>query len=42
VGREVESLIAHDGDASFLSRPAATLGPGRTLHIGQTLGSYVI
>ena len=40
--REVESLLAHDGDASFLSTPAAALGDGRTLHIGQTLGSYVV
>ena len=39
---EVESLLAHDGDAAFLSTPAATFGNGRALHIGQTLGSYVI
>src|SRR6266851_1344434 len=39
---DVESLLAHDGDASFLSTPAATVGDGRALHIGQTLGSYVI
>ena len=40
--REVESLLAHDGDASFLSRPAATLRTDRTLHVGQTFGPYVI
>jgi eukaryotic-like serine/threonine-protein kinase len=40
--QEVESLLAHDGEASFLSAPAATVGEGRTLLIGQTLGSYVV
>jgi eukaryotic-like serine/threonine-protein kinase len=39
---EVESLLAHDGDASFLSTPAAALGHALALHIGQTLGSYVV
>jgi len=39
---EVESLLSHDGDASFLSTPAATSADRRVLHIGQTLGSYVV
>jgi serine/threonine protein kinase len=37
---EVESLLAHDGDAAFLSTPAVTTN-GATL-VGQALGPYVI
>ena len=40
--RAVESLIARDGDASFLSRPAATFDHVPAIHIGQTLGPYVV
>ena len=39
---EVESLLAHDGDASFLSTPAATVGHGLAIGIGQAVGPYVI
>ena len=37
---EVESLLAHDGEAASLSTPAAASG-GATL-VGQALGPYVI
>ena len=39
--REVESLLAHDGGAAFLSTPALTLR-STGIRIGQTLGPYVI
>ena len=40
--REIESLLAHDGGAAFLSTPAVAnvIGPG--IRIGQALGPYVI
>ena len=40
--RGVESLIARDGDASFLSMPAATFDHVPAIQIGQTLGPYVV
>ncbi len=40
--REIESLLAHDGRAAFLSTPAVATGIGRGIRIGQTLGPYVI
>ena len=40
--RGVESLIARDGDASFLSMPAATFDHVPAMDIGQTLGPYVV
>jgi serine/threonine protein kinase len=39
---DVESLVAHDGDAAFLSTPASPSGVGRALLIGQRLGSYIV
>jgi serine/threonine protein kinase len=44
--REVESLLAHDGSAAFLSTPAAaqaeSIIPNPTSLIGQTIGPYVV
>jgi serine/threonine-protein kinase len=40
--REVESLLAHDGAAAFLSTPAVANGIGERIRIGQALGPYVI
>ena len=40
--REVESLLAHDGGAAFLSTPAVPTGTGASMRIGHTLGPYVI
>src|SRR4051794_30133521 len=40
--REVESLLAHDGGAAFLSSPAVATGIVGGMRIGQTLGPYVI
>ena len=40
--REVESLLAHDGGAAFLSTPAVANGIGGGIRIGQALGPYVI
>ena len=40
--REVESLLAHDGGAAFLSTPAVANGVGGRIRIGQALGPYVI
>jgi eukaryotic-like serine/threonine-protein kinase len=40
--REVESLLAHDGGAAFLSTPAVALGILPENLIGQALASYVI
>ncbi len=40
--REVESLLAHDGGAAFLSTPAVAHGIGGGIRIGQALGPYVI
>ena len=39
---EIESLLAHDGGAAFLSTPAVANEIGEGIRIGQTLGSYVI
>jgi Tol biopolymer transport system component len=39
---EVESLLAHDGGAAFLSTPAVANGIGGRIRIGQVLGPYVI
>ena len=39
--REVESLLAHDGKAAFLSTPAVAHRGGDTL-VGQSLGPYVV
>ena len=39
---EVESLLAHDGGAAFLSTPAVANGIGGGIRIGQALGPYVI
>ena len=36
--REVESLLAHDGGAAFLSTPAVANGIGGAIPIGQALG----
>ena len=40
--REIESLLAHDGDAAFLSTPAVANAIGARIRIGQELGPYVI
>ena len=40
--REIESLLAHDGGAAFLSTPAVANGIGAGIRIGQALGPYVI
>jgi eukaryotic-like serine/threonine-protein kinase len=40
--REVESLLAHDGGASFLSTPAVANSVGGGPRFGQALGPYVI
>lgn len=40
--REVESLLAHDGGAAFLSTPAVANGIGAGMRIGEALGPYVI
>ena len=40
--REVESLLAHDGRAAFLSTPAVPIGIDGGMRIGQALGPYVI
>ena len=40
--REVESLLAHEGGAAFLSTPAVANGVGARIRIGQALGPYVI
>jgi eukaryotic-like serine/threonine-protein kinase len=40
--REVESLLAHDGGAAFLSTPAVANGIGGRIRIGQALGPYTI
>ena len=40
--REVESLLAHDGGAAFLSTPAMANGTGGGMRIGQALGPYLI
>jgi serine/threonine protein kinase/Tol biopolymer transport system component len=40
--REVESLLAHDGGAAFLSTPAVANDIGGGLRIGQALGPYRI
>jgi Tol biopolymer transport system component len=40
--REVESLLAHDGGAAFLSSPAVANGIGGEIWIGQALGPYRI
>ena len=39
---EVESLLAHDGGAAFLSTPAVANGIGGGIRIGHALGPYVI
>src|SRR4051812_38668808 len=39
---EVESLLAHDGGAAFLSTPAVATRIGGGMRIGQALGPYVI
>ena len=36
--REIESLLAHDGGAAFLSTPAVANGIGDGIRIGQALG----
>jgi serine/threonine-protein kinase len=38
---EVESLLAHDGDAALLSTPTV-VGSGTSSLVGQRLGQYVI
>lgn len=40
--REIESLLAHDGGAAFLSTPAVANGIVGGIRIGQALGPYVI
>ena len=40
--REVESLLAHDGGAAFLSTPALANGIAGEIRIGQAVGPYVI
>jgi Tol biopolymer transport system component len=40
--REVESLLAHDGGAAFLSTPAVANGIGGGIRIGLAVGPYVI
>jgi eukaryotic-like serine/threonine-protein kinase len=40
--REIESLLAHDGGAAFLSTPAVANAIGGGIRIGQALGPYVI
>ena len=40
--REIESLLAHDGGAAFLSTPAVANGIGPGIRIGQALGPYII
>src|SRR6266511_2206412 len=40
--REVESLLAHDGEAAFLSTPAVTNGIAEAIRIGQAIGPYLI
>ncbi len=40
--REIESLLAHDGGAGFLSTPAVPIGIDGAIRIGQALGPYVI
>jgi serine/threonine protein kinase/Tol biopolymer transport system component len=40
--REVESLLAHDGGAAFLSTPAVAPDLGEGIRIGQALGPYLI
>ena len=40
--REVESLLAHDGGAAFLSTPAVAHGIVGGMRVGQVLGPYVI
>jgi eukaryotic-like serine/threonine-protein kinase len=39
---EIESLLAHDGGAAFLSTPAVANGIVGGIRIGQALGPYVI
>ena len=39
---EVESLLAHDGGAAFLSTPAVSNSMPGGIGIGQKLGPYVI
>jgi hypothetical protein len=38
---EVESLLAHDGDPSFLGAPAGAFDDGPAGNHGQRLGPYV-
>ena len=40
--REVESLLAQEGGAAFLSTPAVANGIGGGIRIGQALGPYTI
>jgi eukaryotic-like serine/threonine-protein kinase len=40
--REVESLLAHDGGAAFLSTAAVATGIAPAVRIGQALGPYLI
>jgi eukaryotic-like serine/threonine-protein kinase len=40
--REVESLLAHDGGAAFLSTPAVASGIVEELRVGQAVGPYLI
>jgi hypothetical protein len=40
--REVESLLAHDGGAAFLSTPAVAGHAVERIQIGQTIGPYLI
>ena len=40
--RDVESLLAHDGGAAFLSTPAVASGIGGGSRIGQAIGPYRI
>ncbi len=40
--REVESLLAHDGGAAFLSTPAVATDIGGGIRSGQTIGHYTI
>jgi Tol biopolymer transport system component len=40
--REVESLLAHDGGAAFLSTPAVANGIGGGIRLGLAVGPYVI
>src|SRR5262245_55763047 len=39
---DVESLLAHDGDASFLSTPAFAVAEPGALIVGQQLGPYTV